>query len=654
MANQNAGFTHFAILIGINAYPDQPLKYCVQDVESIKTYLEKPSKLIHIQLLTASVSVKPESFNTCEDPVLLPTYENVIAAFEKVSSLAKDRDFVYIHYSGHGTREKPDLDDELSNKNTGDLALVLLNGRKGDPLKYLWGQDLAGLIKSMVERRLVVTLALDCCFSATVYRRDDPSIRFLPYDTKIGSKFPLNGMDPGTSLQYGVGSSATRDASMLPNWLINPDAYAIITACGPHENAKEFETEDGQAHGALTYFLLSVLKKCGGLEKRHKIIHDHLRAEFRKSWPQQNPVLYGNKDQGFFGHTDSNISVATVLVIEKQNRKLELQAGQAHGVCDGDQFLVYLLPNSGSHAETMVAKVDRAGALTSDLELLDMASHRVQIDGTAKALTRSSLRKFSIQLATDLPYRDELLIALKERSLNVHDDNSLLHSFQIAFNNCEEYEVLDKNRQKIISLPIMIQNQTVISSVCDVMEHLTKFDLVKELVNVEPADPFRQSFSAIIINRSGQIYHPGGLIEVELDNKASFMFELQIENKFNKDIYVFVYFLGSCWQVCNILRGSHEVIPPQNNSLRFTGIFKKKLKTTVPSNIRKEDRHFEDIIKVFVTSQPTSFDLLELPKLGDPVKKNTTSRTNRGGDNNSPEDWAALSFRVRTYFSQPV
>ena len=653
MANQNAGFTHFAILIGINAYPDQPLKHCVQDVESIKTYLETSSKFIHIQLLTASVSVKSESLNTCEDPVLLPTYENVTAAFEKVSSLAKDGDFVYIHYSGHGTREKPDLDDELSNKNTGDLALVLLNEGKGDPLKYLWGQDLAGLIKLMVEKRLVVTLVLDCCFSATVYRRDDPSIRFLHYDTKFGSKFPLNGMDPGTSLQHGVGSSATRDASMLPNWLINPDAYAIITACGPHEEAKEFETENGQLHGALTYFLLSVLKKCGGLEKRHKIIYDYLHAEFRESWPQQNPVLYGNKDQGFFGHTDSNISIATVLVIEKQNRKLKLQAGQAHGVCDGDRFLVYLLLNSGSHAKTMEAKVDRAGALTSDLELLDMTSHRVQIDGTAKALTRSSLRKFPIRLATDFLYRDELLIALKERSLDVHDDNSLLHSFQIVFNNCEEYEILDKNRQKIISLPIMIQNQTVISSVCDVMEHLTKLNLVKELVNVEPADPFRQSFSAII-NRSGQIYHPGGLIEVELDNKASFMFELQVENKVNKDIYVFVYCLGFCWQVQNILRGSHEVIPRQNNGLRFTGTFRKKLKTTVPFNIRKEDRHFEDIIKVFVTSTPTLFDSLELPKLGDPVKKNTTSRTNRGSDNNSPEDWAALSFRVRTYFSQPV
>lgn len=405
-----------------------------------------------------------------------------------------------------------------------------------------------------------------------------------------------------------------------------------------------------QTHGALTHFLLFILEKCDGLGKKHKDIYDYLRAEFRKSWPQQHPVFYGNKDQGFFGHTDSKISIATVSVIEKQNRNLELQAGQAHGVCDGDQFVAYLLSDSGSQGETMIVQVDRAGVLTSDLKLLDKPPVRVQIGGTAKALTRSSLWNFPIRLAADLSYQKELLTALKIRSLNVHDDDGLLSSFQVALNSCKEYEISDKNGQKVISTPTMTQNQTVVSSVCDIMEHLVKFELVRELTNMKPADPFRQSFSASIVSRSGQIYTPECLIEVELDDKAKYMFELQVENKANKDIYVFVYYLGSCWQVQDILRGSYEVIPPQNNDLNFTGMFRKKLKTSVPSNIRKGDRDFEDIIKVFVTSQPTSFDLLELPKLGGPFEKNATSRTSRGVDNHSSEDWAALNFRVRTYF----
>ena len=32
--------SHYAILIGINAYPDKPLKSCVRDVQKIKECLE--------------------------------------------------------------------------------------------------------------------------------------------------------------------------------------------------------------------------------------------------------------------------------------------------------------------------------------------------------------------------------------------------------------------------------------------------------------------------------------------------------------------------------------------------------------------------------------------------------------------------------------
>jgi len=100
----------------------------------------------------------------------------------------------------------------------------------------------------MVENGLVMTLILDCCFSASVYRRDDPSIHFLPYDAEIDSKYSL---DAGNILENEI--TAYRDASMIPNWLINSDRCAILTACGPYEEAVEPKF-DGQRHGALSYF----------------------------------------------------------------------------------------------------------------------------------------------------------------------------------------------------------------------------------------------------------------------------------------------------------------------------------------------------------------------------------------------------------------
>jgi hypothetical protein len=68
----------------------------------------------------------------------------------------------------------------------------------------------------------------------------------------------------------------------------------------------------------------------------------------------------------------------------------------------------------------------------------------------------------------------------------------------------------------------------------------------------------------------------------------------------------------------------------------------------VPAEVRKKGyRQCEDIIKVFITSQPTSFDSLELPKLGESVKRNATSRARRE-EGDSSEEWAALNFPIRT------
>jgi hypothetical protein len=51
MEDQNLVYTHYALLIGINAYPERPLKGCVRDVHGNKKHLEKisESSIVHIR-----------------------------------------------------------------------------------------------------------------------------------------------------------------------------------------------------------------------------------------------------------------------------------------------------------------------------------------------------------------------------------------------------------------------------------------------------------------------------------------------------------------------------------------------------------------------------------------------------------------------------
>lgn len=644
MEDHRAASEYYAILIGINAYPDRPLKGCVRDVQDIKDYLQGALNSVQIQTLTATKSTDSESCLPMEDPMHWPTRDNVISAFEKVTLMSKPGNFVYIHYSGHGTRIEPSA--EFSDTCTGDLALVLLlNEGEDERKRWLLGSRLALALKAMVDKGLVVTLVLDCCFSATVYRYDDPTIRSISCNMNINSKRLLFAEN---SLADGTISPVNRDASMRPNWLINPDGYAILVACGPHEFAKE-PSQDGQSRGNLSYFLLKVLKEYGGLGKRHKDIYQHLCARFRESWPQQNPILYGNIHQSFFGHMDSGIDATSVAIVRRK-AGLQLQAGQAHGVCDGDRFALHPLGSVGrdskSWTDSVIAKVVLVRALTSDLELLEATPVLVQTGWIARPLTRCFLEKFSIRLASGLPRRDQLLAALKERSLDVHNDISE-HQFHVVLNTNGEYEILDERDEKIVNLPSMPQAQTEVYDICEIIEHLARYMMARRLVNDIPTDSFLESFSAEIISYSKEVWKPGCTLEVKEGEEARFT--LQVENRGKGNLYLYIYDIGPCWQVQNIYHGSHAAIPPRLSSEGFTGVFSRNLKTVVPPEIRKEAHgHCEDIIKVFLTSQPTSFDLLELPKLGKSINSGKTNKSDR--EESSSEDWAALSFTIRTFY----
>jgi Caspase domain len=630
MDSQTLIVTHYVILIGINDYPDQPLRGCVRDVQDTKAHLESTLQgTVKIQILTTSQT---------DSSALWPTYDNVISAFKEVTSLAKAGDFAYIHYSGHGTREPPS--SEFSSKSTGDLALVLLEGGGENGVSYFWGHELEQLLKAMTDKGLIVTLVLDCCFSASVYRNDDDAcIRFLPYDAKIGSKHPPK--PKGGLVSEGL---TYRDASTLPNWLINPSQCAIIAACGPHEIATEL-TSKGQYHGTMSYFLLQTIKSVG-LTKRHRDIYNYVLAKLRGSgMRRQNPVLYGNKNQHFFGRTNEDITAAAVSVVVAKNGTIELQAGHAHGVCDGDQFILHPLgpakDDPQSQQLSVVSKVTHSRALTSDLELLDLPSIHVRTGWMAEPDTRLSLQGFPIRLPSDIPHRDEWVTALKARSLVVDTDKAT-SAFNVTLKTSGEYKILHETGDEIANLPSMPQDQTSVSKVSDILEHLARFWLVKDLGNEASVDSFRESYE-VYIQSDGKDYGPSDQLEVKHGTIA----ELVVKNWGEKALYVFAYDLGPSWQVENVIQGTYVAIPPLNDGGRAISMKRVKLQMKVPNQMKAQGyRSCEDIVKVFVTSRPTSFDLLELPKLGGPARPSKPNRTDQVGE--VPENWEAINFAIRT------
>jgi hypothetical protein len=373
MGDSNSSPTHFALLIGLNADSERPLKGCVRDVREISKYVNNSLVNVHTQLFTADDL--PTASETTGQPELLATSSNVNAGLQKILSIAEPGSYVYIHYSGHGVRMQ--ASNEFSSRTTGDLALNVLEDSSQNVTTPFPGLKLAHILKDMVNKKLTVTLVLDCCFSGSVlrygsssecpseyssvrYREHDP----VAYDTSSSSpeevEKEIRDIEEPDDGGY-------RDASMLPNWLVDPKGYTVITACGPHEVASELSF-GGEAseyrHGALSYFLLRAMKKLGGLGGKHAHIYPYLCSMFRQSRPTQNPMWYGNKDLCFFGDTtlSTELTGAPFAVVWRGTR-LQLQGGQAHGICVGDQFAVYTI---GSGRPLVTGTIKHVRPLTSD------------------------------------------------------------------------------------------------------------------------------------------------------------------------------------------------------------------------------------------------------------------------------------------------
>jgi hypothetical protein len=634
----------------------------------MKTHLKNLSARVDIQIFTASPARLDEQ-SPAKDQQNLPTYNNVISGLKKITSDSSRGDFVYVHFSGHGTAMEPS--GEFSNSSTGDLALVLLEGTNGTNIRYLFGEDLAGLLYDMVEKELAVTVVLDCCFSGSVMRNDD-SVRFLPYDSSVDLAYPPI-FRQGSSLGGQAIPTAYRGASMSPNWLINPDGYTIYAACGPTEKAHEMSA-GGTKHGALSYFLIRTFTRYGRVGGKHQHIYTHLCARFREAWPRQVPMLYGNKSLGFFEDTNYALDSIRIPIVKTQDGSLQLEAGKAHGVSEGDLFTLCDVgsaqPESISDGDPVTVEVTQARALTSDLKPIGTTAISASSGLTAMALTRLSLRRYSVCLDLRLPSKNVWDMALQKRkSLNVQYIKNVKpeasFSFYVTVISKDHYEICDKSKRMIPNLPASAYDlEENAGYLLDIVDHLIMFKMVETLFNSSPAPLFRESFNVQVSNAAGEIFHPSFfnsgcshpvcLVEV-MDGDTVKLVVQNEEKEGGQSLYVHLYNMGSDWEIENLLHADYERIPPRssNKSKNFplgtNGEWKKDIKMTVPQEVRnKGNNHCVDTFKVFLTAQPTSFMSLELPEVGKLARKSTISRGTEQDSCPLSENWVALNFHIRT------
>jgi hypothetical protein len=253
------------------------------------------------------------------------------------------------------------------------------------------------------------------------------------------------------------------------------------------------------------------------------------------------------------------------------------------------------------------------------------------------------------QVTPGLPCYDDLLETLEKRHLGVHvpfEQTPAADAIQISLSPNNEYTVLDDSLGNIVHVPPIQRGDKAIDTICTTLEHLSRFKMVKDLINEAPTSDFRKSVRVLLAQ--GQcMYEPSQTIEARHGSPVSVL----VTNNDGAAIYAHVYDLGPGGHVKNIFGGTYESIPAKSHdgdtqAVGYPGTYEGKIKMDVPPFLRAGEP-CTDIIKVFITSRATSFESLELPSLQQ-LKKQQSGQRDCFDKTDGSEDWMAFNFYIHT------
>lgn len=661
-----------ALLIGIDYYfPNYlpnggfypSLNGCVRDIEHVEDFLIRVVGLAsdHIIKLSCSNNKNKSTDGPPEAPKDWPTYENIVAAFDKISSNAQPGEQVYIHYSGHGGRTETII-PELKGVDGLDETLVPTDIGNANT-RYLRDVELAHLINKMIEKKLIITLVLDSCHSGGATRGSggaavrgtsivDKTKR--PSDSLVA---PIEELSKTWKKLLETQPLAQKSLSATNSgWFAEPRGYVLLAACRPSESAYEYSFEGDESNGALTYWLLKSLSYLDG-NLTYKILHDRIVAKVHSQFPLQTPMLEGEGDRKVFGNERiKTIYAVNVMKTDPENHLVLLNAGQVHGVRKGTKFAIYPIGFTDlTNVERRLAIVELRdrGSTTSWAKItasfgngnIEPGAQGVLIDPVEIHLKRLIGLIYQPDLFIDsalgisqqqaLNKLKELLKSSNGGWLELTDElNSKKADFQVTVSKNGSYEIWDPAGNIVPNLnpQIKISESDSVGKIIQRLEHLAKYTNVQRIDNLDPASPLSGNLVTELLGVS-QDYDPADMPDlIPLESvgniksaKVGQKLVLRIRNNLPKDsnkvLNVTVLDLQPDWGISQVY--------PSNPGADFIPIDPGQeqlfpLRADLPSSLVEGN----DIIKIFATVDQANFRWLELSSLNQTSVKKGFSRGN--------------------------
>jgi Caspase domain len=329
---------NYALLIGANQYPSLEerwwLKGPANDVQLVATYLTTeapvPFAADHVTVLSDGVA-----------GATAPTLAAIRGAFAELTAEVKPGDFVYLHFSGHGT-QAPAKDPSTELDGLDELFLPVDIGPWSDAVgavqNALVDDEIGVLIDGLRQKGANVWAVFDSCHSGTATRAvesgEEVRVRQLPPEA-LGIN--LDAVEVSRS----VGDPREIDAPFDEPKGTGEGSFVGFFAAQTNEVTPEKNLPKGKPgrkpQGVFTWTLMEVLAEYPNATYG-QVGQEVLRRYAVKNLAKSTPLFEGDLDQVVFGGAGgARVSQWQAEVTEAGFR---VPAGELHGLAVGDVLAV--------------------------------------------------------------------------------------------------------------------------------------------------------------------------------------------------------------------------------------------------------------------------------------------------------------------------
>ena len=404
----------------------------------------------------------------------------------------------------------------------------------------------------------------------------------------------------------------------------------MLAACRASESAYEYPFDGYENNGALTYWMLDTLRQAGPTIS-YKMVHDRILAKVHGQFERQTPMLQGEGNRQVFGSAlIAPVYAVLVLQVDLAGRRVQLGAGEVHGLAPGAQFALYpagATDFSRTDNRLALVEVSQVNAVDCWAEITEQFGHGPLEAGAQAVLLQAT--NVRLQRGVGVVIEDAVLRRQVEDAIAADGKGFIAVAqagervdFQVAISEDKtEFELWDAAGVAIPNLrpAIRVADPDGVARAVQRLIHLAKYRNVQDLAAADAAA--QQTLNVELEGApagagEAPIFRPGDKVTLRITN-------LQAPNPAAPNdpariLNVTVLDLAPDWSIQQIYpaqAGAFEPVQPG-------ATIPLELEAYLPAGYGEST----DIVKVFATRATTQFRWLELPALDQPDTRSNTTR----------------------------